>query len=112
MWGSKLHAMIQRLLPVGYAWMVLQGLLSVFLPKQAIKLNAKLLLKGYENPGDLEPRNWYVRSTRIAGLGMLVTGVTGLLAGELVEDDDEDEADEAADHSDESDDDEPVELDI
>jgi len=101
--------MIKRLLPVGYAWMVVQGLLSVFLPKQAIKLNAKLLLKGYENPGDLEPKDWYVRSTRIAGLGMLVTGVTGLLAGQLAE-----EADEEAETElpDETDDDDPVELDI
>ena len=100
--------MIQRFLPLGYAWMVVQGLLSVFLPKQAIKLNARLVLRGYENPGDLEPKEWYVRSTRVAGLGMLVTGVTGLLAGQLVEDD-EDEA-ELPDEDDTDDD--PVELDI
>jgi len=81
--------MLQRFLPLGYAWLVVQGLLSVFLPRQAIKLNARLMLAGYENPGDLEPKAWYVRSTRIAGLGMLVTGLTGLLAGELVEDDED-----------------------
>jgi len=110
--------MLQRLLPVGYAWMVVQGLLAVFLPKQAIKLNAKLILWGYENPGDLEPKGWYVRSTRITGLGMLVTGVTGLLAGQLVEDDEEtDKSESSAADDDESepsvaDDDEPVELDI
>jgi len=83
--------MLQRFLPLGYVWLVVQGLLSVFLPRQAIKLNARLLLSGYENPGDLEPKAWYVRSTRIAGLGMLVTGLTGLLAGKLVEDDDDDD---------------------
>ena len=93
--------MIRRLLPVGYAWMVVQGLLAVFLPKQALKLNAKLVLWGYENPGDLEPKGWYVRSTRITGLGMLVTGLTGLLAGEVIESDDN-----------ETDTDDPVELDI
>jgi len=70
--------MLQRLLPVGYAWMVVQGLLAVFLPKQAIKLNAKLVLWGYENPGDLEPKGWYVRSTRITGLGMLVQADCGV----------------------------------
>jgi len=102
--------MIQRFLPLGYAWMVVHGLLAVFLPKQAIKLNGKLLLRGYENPGDLEPKGWYVRSTRISGLGMLVTGVTGLLAGQLTEDEDEEET-ESIDVSDDSDD-EPVELDI
>jgi len=98
--------MIQRLLPVGYAWMVVQGLLAVALPRQAIKLNAKLVLWGYENPGDLKPKGWYVRSTRIAGLGMLVTGLTGLLAGQVIESEDDDtelDEDEAPD---------PVELDI
>ena len=107
-WGSNVDLMIQRLLPLGYAWMVVHGLLSVFLPKQAIKLNGKLLLKGYENPGDLEPKGWYVRSTRISGLGMLVTGVTGLLAGQLREDEDGDE--EPAAETETGDD--PVELDI
>ena len=103
--------MLKRLLPVGYAWMVVQGLLAVFLPKQAIKLNARLLLRGYENPGDLEPKAWYVRSTRITGLGMLVTGVTGLLAGQLVEDDEAELPEDGADDDGNSDDD-PVELDI
>ncbi|WP_324662940.1 hypothetical protein [Haloarcula sediminis] len=100
--------MIQRFLPFGYAWMVVHGLLAVFLPKQAIKLNGKLLLRGYDNPGDLEPKDWYVRSTRISGLGMLVTGVTGLLAGQLAEEDDDEEPAELSDGSD----DDPVELDI
>jgi len=98
--------MLQRLLPVGYAWLVVQGLLAVFLPKQAIKLNAKLVLSGYENPGELEPKGWYVRSTRIAGLGMLVTGLTGLLAGQLPDSEAEAEAVSA-----ETDDD-PIELDV
>jgi len=102
--------MLQRLLPVGYAWMVVQGLLAVFLPKQAIKLNAKLVLWGYENPGDLEPKGWYVRSTRITGLGMLVTGVTGLLAGQL-SDDEAAEDEDAVESADPSEDD-PVVLDV
>lgn len=108
--------MIRRLLPVGYAWMVVQGLLAVALPRQAIKLNAKLILWGYENPGDLEPKEWYVRSTRITGVGMLVTGLTGLLAGQVLDPDDEDESDNEdgeadAAHADTTDG-EPVELDI
>ncbi|WP_324757420.1 hypothetical protein [Haloarcula montana] len=96
--------MIRRLLPVGYAYMVVQGLLAVFLPRQAIKLNAKLLLRGYENPGDLEPKAWYVRSTRIAGVGMLVTGLTGLLAGDLVEEPEEELPDPLGDDEPEDDD--------
>ncbi len=104
--------MIRRLLPVGYAWMVVQGLLAVALPRQAIKLNAKLILWGYENPGDLEPKGWYVRSTRIAGVGMLVTGLTGLLAGQVIESDDGDEGDDAGETGADTVDDDPVELDI
>ena len=103
--------MLQRLLPVGYAWMVVQGLLAVFLPKQAIKLNAKLVLWGYENPGDLQPKDWYVRSTRITGLGMLVTGLTGLLAGQIV-DTESDDSDAVVDDVYDPDDADPVELDI
>jgi hypothetical protein len=93
--------------------MVVQGLLAVFLPKQALKLNGKLLLWGYDNPGDLEPKDWYVRSTRITGVGMLVTGLTGLLAGQLDESDDDEADDEPEIEVDDHDgDDGPVELDI
>jgi hypothetical protein len=91
--------------------MVVQGLLAVFLPKQAIKLNAKLVLWGYENPGDLQPKDWYVRSTRITGLGMLVTGLTGLLAGQIV-DTESDDSDAVVDDVYDPDDADPVELDI
>jgi hypothetical protein len=106
--------MIRRLLPLGYAWMVLQGLLAIVLPRQTLKLNAKVLLRGYENPGDLEPKEWYVRSTRITGLGMLVTGLTGLLAGQVVDANAEADADGESDTADEETDgtDDPVELDI
>jgi hypothetical protein len=103
--------MIRRFLPVGYAYMVVQGLLAVFLPRQAIKLNAKLLLRGYENPGDLEPKEWYVRSTRIAGVGMLVTGLTGLLAGDLVEEPEEELPDPLGDDEPEDDDHQVAESD-
>lgn len=95
--------MFQRLLPVGYAWMVVQGLLAVFLPRRSLELSARFLLRGYENPGDLEPKDWYVRSTRITGLGMLVTGITGLLAGQVVATGTDDGDDSEA---------EPVELDV
>lgn len=75
--------MLRRLLPLAYASMVLQGLLAVVLPKRAIDLNARLTLQGFENPGDLEPTDWYVRATRVAGLGLLVSGAAGLLADGL-----------------------------
>jgi hypothetical protein len=77
---------IQKLLPVTYAWLVVQGLLASLLPKQAIKLNSKLTLSGFENPGDLEPKAWYVRATRVAGIGMLTAGLAGLLSVSQLDD--------------------------
>jgi len=72
--------MIEKLLPAGYAWLVVQGLLASLLPRRTIKLKARLTLSGFENPDELEPKEWYVRSTRVAGLGMLTTGLAGLIS--------------------------------
>jgi hypothetical protein len=69
----------KSLLRVGYLLMVVQGLLSVFVPEKAIKLANAGWLAAYENPEDLEPREWYVKMTKIAGVGMLAAGLTGLL---------------------------------
>jgi len=87
---------IQKLLPVTYAWLVFQGLLASLLPKQAIKLNAKLTLSGFENPGDLEPKAWYVRATRVAGVGMLTAGLAGLLSVSQLDEEPTTESDEEA----------------
>lgn len=72
MLGSKLRK-------VGYAWMALQGLFSLVLPRQSLKLNLKLLGCGFENPTELEPRDWYVTQTRALGAGFIVAGLLGLL---------------------------------
>ena len=69
----------KSLLRVGYLLMVVQGLLSVFVPKKAIKLANVGWLAAYENPEDLEPREWYVDVTKITGVGLLAAGLTGLL---------------------------------
>ena len=96
---------IQKLLPVTYAWLVVQGLLASLLPKQAIELNSRLTLSGFENPGDLEPKAWYVRATRVAGVGMLTAGLAGLLSVSQLESDDAETA-ETAESTD------PIEVDI
>jgi len=96
---------IQKLLPVTYVWLVFQGLLASLLPKQAIKLNAKLTLSGFENPGDLEPKAWYVRATRVAGIGMLTAGLAGLLSVSQLDDESTTERDENADAD-------PIEVEI
>jgi hypothetical protein len=69
----------KSLLRVGYLLMVVQGLLSVFVPKKAIKLANVGWLAAFENPEDLEPRDWYVEVTKILGVGLLAAGLTGLL---------------------------------
>jgi hypothetical protein len=88
---------IQKLLPVTYAWLVVQGLLASLLPKQAIKLQSRLTLGGFENPGDLEPKAWYVRATRVAGIGMLTAGLAGLLSVSQLDDGSEPVTDDDAD---------------
>ncbi|WP_302080390.1 hypothetical protein [Salinibaculum rarum] len=70
---------MKSLLRVGYLMMVVQGLLSVFLPKKALKLATAGWRVGFENVDELEPREWYVEVTKIAGVGMLAGGLTGLL---------------------------------
>lgn len=97
---------IQKLLPLTYGWLVFQGLLASLLPKQAIKLNARLTLPGFENPDELEPKAWYVRATRVAGIGMLTAGLAGLLSVSQLDDDTEPSTEETEDAP------EPIEVDI
>jgi hypothetical protein len=112
---------IKSLLRVGYVVMVVQGLLSVLVPKKAIKLGTVGWRAGYENVGDLEPRDWYVEVTRVLGVGMLAAGLTGLLVTEaenrgaastVEEEGAADEFDFEEDTEDEDDDDGPVTVDI
>ena len=67
------------LLRFGYAMMVVQGLLSALVPRQAIKLGTSAWRCSFENVGDLEPREWYVETTKVLGIGMLAAGLAGLL---------------------------------
>ena len=84
------------LLRFGYAMMVVQGLLSALVPRQAIKLATSAWRCSFENVGELEPREWYVETTKVLGIGMLTAGLAGLLVtrpeseGEI-EESDEDE---------------------
>lgn len=92
-----------------------QGLLSLLFPRRMAKLGTRLLLgASYENTGELEPRDWYVDSTRASGLGMLVGGLFGYILADRADDaaaaktaEDDDEADESDDE-----DDGPVMVDI
>ncbi len=99
----------KSLLRVGYLAMVAQGLLSVVLPERAIKLGTLSWRAGFENVGELEPREWYVEVTRVLGVGMLAAGATGLL---LTSDEDAEDAEESDVSLDEDEDDGPVAVEI
>ncbi|MFC7133863.1 MULTISPECIES: hypothetical protein [Salinibaculum] len=112
----------KSLLRLGYAGMVVQGLLSVFLPRKAIKLATTGWRAGFENVEELEPREWYVEMTKVLGVGMLAAGLTGLLVSRAEKEGadraqaefeaaGESEAEEASE-DDDDDDDGPVTVDI
>ncbi|WP_435334923.1 hypothetical protein [Haloarchaeobius sp. TZWWS8] len=97
------------------------GLFSLLLPRQVAKLTQRLLLgPTYENTKELEPRDWYLESTRASGLGMLVGGLFGYIladrAGDTAAAEAEDDGpvtvdlDEAAEKSES--DDESVDIDV
>lgn len=67
-----------KLRRVGYAWLVIQGVASLLLPKQTLAANLKLW-RVVENPRALELKPWYVTKLRAMGAGMIAAGLTGLL---------------------------------
>lgn len=91
--------MFRKCRRLGYAWLVLNGVFYVLAPRLALKLTAKMWLLGFENVGELEPRDWYATSIRAAGVGMVAAGIAGLLLERepavADEDDTEDEFEEA-----------------
>jgi hypothetical protein len=89
-----------KLRAVGYGWLALQGLLGLAVPRRYVKLVFKPYLLAFENTDELELKPWCVRTTRIASIGMLVSGIVGILvetAGpELESDPDLDEITESS----------------
>jgi hypothetical protein len=74
--------LIDKLRRLSYGWLLVQGLLAATSPERSIRLNARLRGVAFENADELEPKPWYVRSVRAAGVGMLATGGVGLLLEE------------------------------
>lgn len=61
---------------------MVSGVVGALFPERVIKLGAKLGLGPlYENAGDLEPRPWYVRSTRIQSAALALAGGAALAVG-------------------------------
>lgn len=99
------------MLKLSYVWLALQGLFSLVAPRKAIKLATMGWRAGFENVGELEPREWYVEMARALGAGMLVAGATGLLLQKSGDSEETDEEEEESEF-DESSDDDPVEVDV
>ncbi|AQL42197.1 hypothetical protein BV210_05485 [Halorientalis sp. IM1011] len=83
-----------KLRRLGYGWLVVQGLLAAATPKTSIKLNARLWGLAFENTDELEPKPWYVRSVRAAGVGLLAAGGVGLLLEDRAAESDADAVDD------------------
>ena len=62
-----------------YAFVAVEGLFTAVAPRLSARLSTRLSLPGFENTGDLEPTDWYVRAVRATGVGMLAAGGTALL---------------------------------
>lgn len=71
--------MLAKLRRLGYAWIALVGMVATSVPKQLVDLSMRTWLFGFENAGDLEPSDWYVRAVRAMGIGMIAAGLAGLL---------------------------------
>ncbi|QPV62746.1 hypothetical protein I7X12_18790 [Halosimplex litoreum] len=78
---------------VAYASIALKGLFATVAPRLSARIAATMSLPGFENTGELEPTDWYVRAVRATGVGMLAAGGTALLLesrAEAASGDDED----------------------
>jgi hypothetical protein len=73
---------LSKMRRLGYAWMVVNGALALVAPKIGVKLNTMGWRCAFDNVGELEPKPWYVRTTRAVGGGLVVTGLLGLLQEE------------------------------
>lgn len=70
---------IDKLRRVGGVVLLVKGLFGLLLPRQYIALNLRLILPGFENPGDLKPKGWYVETVRALAAGMVATGIVSLI---------------------------------
>lgn len=64
---------------MAYASIALKGLFATVAPRLSARIAATMSLPGFENTGELEPTDWYVRAVRATGVGMLAAGGTALL---------------------------------
>lgn len=68
-----------KLRAVGYGWLIVQSLLALVAPKRYYRFLLAPYRFAFQNVEDVEPKPWLIRTTRISGIGMLVTGIVGVL---------------------------------
>lgn len=71
-----MHRKVRR---AGYASLALSGVLHALAPRLALRLAARTWLTGFENTGDVEPKDWFATAMRAAGVGMAAAGLAGFL---------------------------------
>jgi hypothetical protein len=81
---------------LGYALVLVYGIMDAVAPRTTLRLKLAPATVAFENVGEIEPRPWYLRAARAAGMGMIVAGAIGLAlesaGGESGRDDAGDEA--------------------
>jgi hypothetical protein len=63
---------------LGYALVLAYGVADAVAPRAFLRLKLAPARLAFENVGEVEARPGYVRGARVAGLGMIVAGATGL----------------------------------
>ncbi|QFU82817.1 hypothetical protein [Natronorubrum aibiense] len=92
-----------KLLKLWYGTSALYGLLTALAPKRSLSLSLNCWKRSFENVSELEPKPWYVRATRAAGIGLFTAGIAALAL--------EERARQAADN-DRADDVDVIEVDV
>jgi len=73
--AGMLPAKVRRL---GYVLTIVYGLMDAVAPRTTLRLKLAPAGVAFENVEEIEPRPWYLRAARAAGVGMVVAGAVGL----------------------------------
>lgn len=69
----------RTLRPLGFARRLRQGTLAALAPRAGLRLHLAPATIAFANTGDREPREWYLRAIRAAGVGTLGVGAPWLV---------------------------------
>jgi len=63
---------------LGYVLVLAYGVMDAVAPRTTLRLKLAPAGLVFDNVGAIEPRGWYLRAARAAGMGMIVAGAVGL----------------------------------